>query len=142
MTQMKNAINSKMVFGANTDVLVKSGEQREQLSHAEEKLRYFFNNNCLIEYGFETHYLIGNYIADFYCKQLKLAIMVEKNIHSLSIQKEKVRAQRDQTLNEQYGIKVQYITSNKIMTDFEKVKYELALMCIHRARDLNVSPIF
>ena len=52
---------------------------------------------------FRRQFSVGNYILDFYCPELHLAIELDGEVHNYTIEEDKLRSQ---VLLEQHGIRV------------------------------------
>ena len=76
---------------------------------------------------FLRQYSIDNYVIDFYCPKLKLAIELDGNIHELPEQQE-YDAKRQEHL-ENFGIHFIRITNDELMGNankaFEKIEKEI-----------------
>jgi very-short-patch-repair endonuclease len=81
---------------------------------------------------FQRQHSIGNYIADFYCAELRLVIELDGAVHLNKEQNEKDRL-RDQNLKEM-NFTVLRITNNEIEKNLQ-----LALQKIEKIRKPSVS---
>jgi very-short-patch-repair endonuclease len=74
------------------------------MAGSRKQARYLRNNstypevklwNCLkqdqIGYMFKRQWLLGGYILDFYCSELKLAIEIDGKIHGLKVERDQAR---------------------------------------------------
>ena len=83
------------------------------------KLKLNYLRCSPLGYKFRRQHPIGNYIADFYCHQLKFVIEVDGYIHyRADIKKSDEERQR---VLESEGIKVMRFTNQEIMKDRENV---------------------
>lgn len=69
-------------------------------------------------------YVIGGQIPDFYCPALKFAIEVDGSIHSGSL-KQQNDANRDQYLQETYGIQTLRLSNQRVLGDIDAVIHDL-----------------
>ena len=54
---------------------------RQDMTDAESRMWYFLRNRRLAGYKFVREYVIGNYIADFVCRDKKLIIEIDGGQH-------------------------------------------------------------
>jgi len=90
-------------------------------------------------FGFKVRrqYGIDNYIIDFYCPELKLAIELDGEVHYYS-NKMKSDLRKDQHLAEA-GIKLIRLKNEDMAEDYESIVIYLEDMFKNRARELNIS---
>ncbi len=83
--------------------------------------------NKKLGYKFRRQYGIGYYIVDFYCPELKLAIELDGDIHTLqkNINRDKIR---DKYLQD-CGIIVKRYWNHQIFEDIDSVVEELYCLC-------------
>ncbi|PIT93638.1 hypothetical protein COU00_03365 [Candidatus Falkowbacteria bacterium CG10_big_fil_rev_8_21_14_0_10_43_11] len=62
---------------------------RNHLTKAETTL-WFFIKDAKLGYKFRRQHGIGNYIIDFYCFYLKLAVEIDGGVHQYYLQNQKV----------------------------------------------------
>lgn len=65
---------------------------------------------------------LGNFIADFYCASLKLAIEIDGEIHTFQKARDK---ERDSLLEQKFGIKILRYKNKEILNDIERVIEDL-----------------
>lgn len=92
---------------------------RKQTTDAEQKLWALLRNRQLNGKKFRRQHAILNYIVDFYCHELKLAIELDGNFHTKAEVKEYDRL-RTASLHEM-GITVLRFWNEEVMRDPEKV---------------------
>jgi len=69
-----------MFYGASPLIFERAKQLRNQVTHAEMIIwNYLRGNQC--GYKFRRQHPVGNFILDFYCHQLKLAIEIDGSIH-------------------------------------------------------------
>lgn len=88
-------------------------------------------------FGFKVRrqYGIKNFIIDFYCPRLRLAIEVDGDVHYFRDKMLK-DSKKDELLSEQ-GIKIVRIKNSDLEEDYESVVLYLEDIFKHRARELN-----
>lgn len=110
-------IKSKRFIPYNSDLKEKARKLRNEMTLAEKKLWYqYLKSN---KYKFLRQKTIDNFILDFYCQKLKLAIEVDGETHFTEGEKER-DFNRTKKLNE-FGIKVIRFWNNEIFDNFEWV---------------------
>ena len=77
----------------------------------------------IITVKFRRQHPIGNYIVDFYCHKLKLAIEIDGEIHQVKKQKE-YDLQRSEKFNKQ-GITIIRFTNYQVIYDLRKVVQQI-----------------
>jgi very-short-patch-repair endonuclease len=90
-------------------------------------------------FGFKIRrqYGIDNYIIDFYCPKLKLAIELDGDVHYYS-DKMKSDLRKDQHIAEA-GIKLIRLKNEDLAEDYESIVIYLEEMFKNRAGELNIS---
>ena len=108
-------------------------ERRRQLRNNMtycEKLVWMYLRKKQMKARFLRQYSIDNYVVDFYCPKLKLAVEVDGSIHEEKEQKiyDKVRQQ----YLEGFGVKFVRIKNEELMGNankaFEKIEAEISLL--------------
>ncbi len=90
----------------------------------------YLRNRKIRGYKFRRQYSVDNYIIDFYCPELKLAIELDGEVHDLPDRREydKIR----QTYIERYQIKFLRITNEEFLGNpnkaFEKIEEMIELL--------------
>jgi len=106
-------------------------ENRRDLRKAQTKEELIFwahvKNRRFHGYKFRRQYSIGNFIADFYCPELKLVVEIDGGQHceEENIKKDLLRTEYFENL----GIKVKRYTNVDIKTNLEKVLDDLLEFC-------------
>ncbi|HLE72855.1 MAG TPA: DUF559 domain-containing protein, partial [Anaerolineales bacterium] len=73
------------------ELLHRSRELRHPLTPAEQKLWTLLRNRNLVAYKFRRQHLIGHFIVDFYCAQVKLVIEIDGDIHTRQVEYDAAR---------------------------------------------------
>jgi very-short-patch-repair endonuclease len=85
-------------------------------------------------YQFNRQKIIGNYIVDFYCAELKLVVEIDGTIHDEQVEYDK---QRDKILNSM-GLLVIHYEDHKVKEQFEKIEEDFKKRLKDRAKELGV----
>lgn len=90
-------------------------------------------------FGFKVRrqFGVGNYIIDFYCPELKLAVEIDGNVHHYSDKKKADKAKNDY-LNE-LGIKMIRIQNSDFDEDYETVLKYLERVFKTRAKEFGLT---
>jgi very-short-patch-repair endonuclease len=96
-------------------------EMRKQGTIAEKKLWKELRNHKIVNMKFRRHHAIGKYIVDFYCREIKLIVEVDGEIHEY---------QRDEdTLRQNYLEELEYnvmrFSNEEVISNTEKVMKEI-----------------
>jgi very-short-patch-repair endonuclease len=79
-------------------------------------------NKKLINFKFTRQKPIGNFIVDFYCAKLKLAIEIDGEIHKF----QKIRDdERDNLLKQKFGVKIIRYKNKDVLNNTEVVLNDL-----------------
>ena len=73
------------------ELLHRSRELRQPLTPAERKLWTMLRNRNLAGYKFRRQHLIGHFIVDFYCAQVRLVVEIDGDIHSRQVEYDAAR---------------------------------------------------
>lgn len=102
----------------------KARKLRRNMTLAEKKIWYeLLRKDKLEGFRFLRQKPLDNYIADFYCNELKLIIEIDGESH-LSADAREYDAHRTKVLNG-YGIEVVRYTNDEILNRLDKVKTDL-----------------
>lgn len=90
-------------------------------------------------FGFKVRrqYGIENFILDFYCPKLKLAIEVDGDVHHYR-KKQALDSRKDKLLKNE-GIKLVRLNSYDLEEDYESIILYLEDIFKNRSRELNIS---
>jgi very-short-patch-repair endonuclease len=91
---------------------------RRTPTHAEELLWKYLRTKNLRNLKFRRQHPIGRYIADFYCREARLAIEIDGGIHNIKDQREYDEI-RQETL-ELYGIRVLRFKNREVEQNIEE----------------------
>ena len=112
------ALSARGVFKYNPKLTDRARELRKNSTLMEKKLWENFLKERPQECKFLRQKPIGNYILDFYCSNLLLAIEIDGKIHNKRKEYDK---ERDDFLNG-CGIKVIRVLNNEVENDFDSTK--------------------
>jgi len=115
------ALSERGVFKYNPKLTERARELRKNSTPAEKKIWDGFLKDRPDEYKFLRQKPIGNYILDFYCSELLLAVEIDGKIHET---RKEYDAERDNFLNK-CGIRVIRIPNNDVENNFKKVKQDI-----------------
>ncbi len=93
---------------------------RNQMSEPEQKLWYHLRAKNLKKYKFRRQFSVGNFILDFFCPQLKLAIEIDGDSHfinSRTIEHDKIRGE----YLKQFGIQILRFNNDEVNTNLNSV---------------------
>lgn len=107
-----------MFNGASAVIFQRAKELRNQTTDAETILWMHLRGKQL-GYKFRRQHPIGNYIADFYCHQLKLVIEADGSVHN-NVEVKNDDAERQMAL-ESTGLKVIRFSNDQIKLNIEAV---------------------
>jgi len=111
-------IKSKKFIPYNGDLKENVRQLRQNATKAEKKLWYEYLRGH--EYRFVRQKIIGNYIIDFYCQKLKLAIEIDGESH-LGDRNEEYDKTRTAELD-RFGIKVLRFWNNEVVDGLSGVE--------------------
>jgi len=89
-------------------------------------------------YRFRRQYGVGNYIVDFYCPKLKVAIEVDGSTHNEARVFEKDLVKQEYL--EKLGILVKRYNSNDIFNNLDNILQDIKFVCDERAARLPLAP--
>jgi very-short-patch-repair endonuclease len=120
--QVTGVINSIGIFKANLKLKDRSKNMSKQMTKSEQLIWFnILSKRQLLGYKFTKQKIIFNYILDFYCSELLLAIEVDGESHNDQIEYDIVRTKFLNSLN----IKVIRLTNNEVATNLEGAKTDL-----------------
>lgn len=105
--------------GATGNLFEFSRELRQRSTEAEEILWQFLRNKKHNNLKFRRQHPLNNYIADFYCHDLKLVIEIDGGIHNRS-QNIVYDNNRTSVLNE-FGLTVIRFTNDEVLNNLPEV---------------------
>jgi very-short-patch-repair endonuclease len=100
-----------------TAIKVKARSFRKNMTVAEYRMWYFLRDRRLNGYKFVREQIIGNYIADFVCRQKKLIVEVDGSQHLEAIEYDNLRTKYLM----QQGYTVFRVWNNEVIENAEAV---------------------
>jgi very-short-patch-repair endonuclease len=110
-------------------------ELRQNMTWAEVKLWLHLKRKQVLGFDFDRQRPIGEFIVDFYCKRLRLAIEVDGRSHDY---KEEADVRRDRILAD-LGVRVLRVWNAEIRGDLSGVLSRIHAVVQERAMELGVS---
>ena len=123
-----------MFYSASPLIFQRAKELRNHLTDAERKLWMYLRTSpkgC----KFRRQHPAGNYILDFYCHALKIAIEVDGGIHN-KVKIQEADRKRQQNL-EADGIYVIRFSNREVITNIESVKEQIHIVIDKRQLTLQ-----
>ena len=117
-------MKKEMFYNAGAMIFERAKELRNQSTDAE-RILWMYLRTRPGGYKFRRQHPAGNYILDFYCFQLKLAIEADGLVHDKEEHKN-ADIERQSHLEAQ-GIRIVRFTNDEILKHFEKVIAKLNL---------------
>lgn len=108
-----------LFYGASPEIFKRANDLRKRMTPAESALWTLLRNKQLEGYKFRRQHPAKNFILDFYCHQIKLAIELDGGIHQNPIQAEYDKG-RTYELNE-LGIEVLRFQNEDLWEDADRV---------------------
>ena len=90
---------SRLHIGARASTQQNAKDLRHRQTQAEAKLWSLLRNRQLKGKKFRRQHAIGSYVADFYCKECKLAVELDGNFH-VDVEAKEYDHSRTASLNE------------------------------------------
>ncbi|MDI5899563.1 endonuclease domain-containing protein [Flavobacterium sp. LB2P84] len=104
---------------AAPEIFSNAKKLRENVTKAEEILWLELRNNQLEGCKFRRQHPLLNYIADFYCHQLKLVIEIDGGYHQMP---EQIKLDAERTENIEFqGLKVIRFTNEEVISNISDV---------------------
>jgi very-short-patch-repair endonuclease len=101
--------------GASPQIFLNAKKLRDNATKAEELVWFVLRNNQLDGYKFRRQHPLHNYIADFYCHQLKLVIEIDGGYHQMP---EQIKLDAERTENIEFqGLKVIRFTNEEVLSN-------------------------
>ena len=116
--------NENLLKGATPTLFKNAGGLRKAKTEAEEKLWQSLRNRNINNCKFRRQHPIGQFIADFYCHEVKLIVEVDGGYHNAAEQKE-YDAARTQAINE-FSVRVIRFTNEEILSSLPEVLRKIA----------------
>jgi very-short-patch-repair endonuclease len=109
------SLSDNMWKDASGIVFSNAKKLRENPTQAEEAMWLSLNNNQLDGYKFRRQHPLLNYVADFYCHQLKLVIEIDGEYHQ-TVEQKKLDNERTENIEFQ-GLKLIRFTNEEVISD-------------------------
>ncbi len=133
--KMTYSSSRKSILSYRSDLKNKARENRNNPSEPESKFWYkILQNKQLQGYKFLRQKPIENFIVDFYCFALRLAIEIDGDSHA---EQERYDVKRTSALN-QLGIKIVRYTNTEVMKSLDGVLENLEDQIIMREKELRI----
>lgn len=110
-------------YNAGGDLFVNARKNRKKPTKAEDLLWKHLRNRQYSNMKFRRQHPIKEFIADFYCHELKLVIEVDGNYHYEHNQRDYDEGRSHEL--EQLGIKVIRFTNKEILEDINMVLHKI-----------------
>jgi len=131
-------MKKKMFYDAGATIFQRAKELRNQPTDAE-RIMWMHLRTRPKGYKFRRQHPVGNYILDFYCHALKLAIEVDGSIHN---EEEVIQADNERQKNlETEGIKFIRFTNKEIMINLHEVIGKINFVIDECSEKNNAAPI-
>ncbi len=117
-------------------LLKKAKDLRQNQTDAEKKFWRLVRAKRFSGYKFKRQCVIGSYICDFACMNLRLVVEIDGGQHNENAADE---LRSKQLLN--LGYRVIRFWNNDILTNIEGVAQNLSLTLSQRERELNTPPL-
>jgi len=119
------SVEYPMYFVAKPSIFKLAKELRKSETEAEKRLWRMISKNQILGLKFRRQHPINNFIADFYCVKLKMAIEIDGNIHDI-IEYHNHDQGRSDVLNE-FGITVIRFTNEQITEEIDSTVNEIKI---------------
>jgi len=106
---------------------------RQNLTPAERKLWNALRNRQLNDWKFYRQYPLGLYVADFFCRPLKLAIEIDGDVHAAHTGRD---LKRDAHLQSK-GVRVVRFTNRQVLYEMDTVILEISRLIEERKASKN-----
>jgi very-short-patch-repair endonuclease len=122
----------------NSSITKKARENRKNPTPAESKLWFeVLQNRQLAHFKFTRQKPLVQYIVDFYCAELMLAIEIDGDSHTEQVEYDQ---HRTESLN-RFGIEVIRYTNQEILNNPEAIYLDLVEKIKHRREKPPLSPL-
>ena len=109
----------------NKELKQKRQTLRNNMPQPERVLWYYLRGKNLKDYKFRRQYSIGNYILDFYCPELTLAIEIDGDSHFIDTMATAHDQKREQFLIKQH-IYVIHFTNSDVTRNMDVVIHNIS----------------
>lgn len=121
-----------MFYGAGPKIFARAKQLRASCTPAEIEMWKHLRESQL-GVKFRRQHPLANYIADFYCHQVKLVVEIDGSIHKLQHIKEYDEGRT--YVMEQLGIKVLRFTNEEVFSDIEMVLGKIKSVILNSTPD-------
>lgn len=121
-----------MFYGAGPKIFARAKQLRASYTPAEIEMWKHLRESQL-GVKFRRQHPLANYIADFYCHQVKLVVEIDGSIHKLQHIKEYDEGRT--YVMEQLGIKVLRFTNEEVFSDIEMVLGKIKSVILNSTPD-------
>ncbi|MEZ7505836.1 endonuclease domain-containing protein [Flavobacterium sp. Arc2] len=116
----KNPLLSDTMWKSTSEIIFSNAKKlRENPTQAEELMWLSLRNNQLEGCKFRRQHPLLNYVADFYCHQLKLVVEIDGEYHQ-TVEQKKLDKERTVTIEFQ-GLDIIRFTNDEVLTDINTV---------------------
>ncbi|WP_232758729.1 endonuclease domain-containing protein [Flavobacterium sp. ALD4] len=116
----KNPLLSDNMWKDASGIIFSNAKKlRENPTEAEEVMWLSLRNNQLDGYKFRRQHPLLNYVADFYCHQLKLVIEIDGEYHQ-TVEQKKLDNERTENIEFQ-GLKLIRFTNEEVISNISAV---------------------
>ncbi len=119
MAKLSGREEYPIYFGAKPELLRIAAELRHSMTESEKILWEKLRNRKLLGYRFRRQHPINEFVVDFFCFEVMLAIEIDGSVHNDSYQKERDK-ERTEILN-RFGIKVIRFENEQVKTNMNFV---------------------
>jgi very-short-patch-repair endonuclease len=119
-----------MFYGVTPFIFEKAKELREKTTHAENFLWEYLKEKKLDNLRFRRQHPIFQYIADFYCHEVKLVVELDGEVHE-SEENKKYDINRDYVMRN-FEMEVLRFSNKEIFTNIEWVLNKIRVVSIER----------
>ena len=110
-------MNNRLIRGTTPEIQQAAQKLRQNLTPAEVRLWQALRNKQVKGLRFRCQHPVGNFILDFYCPSIKLAIEVDGEIHSRQVEYDDARTNKLQ----EHGYRVLRFSNEEVMNDLPKI---------------------
>lgn len=132
-------VNVMRYITYNTNLVKFARQNRKDSPHPEIKIWDRILKNKSTGYKFTRQKPIQNFIADFYCSKLRLAIEIDGDTHYVTDKNQVYDAKRTEVLNN-LGIKVLRYTNLDVTRNIEGVYEDFMAQIRMREKELDLTP--
>ena len=119
MVKVKGAEEYPIYFGASVEMLRLAGDLRRTMTSSEKKIWPYLRSKALSGHRFRRQHPIKDFIVDFFCYDVMLAVEIDGEVHQEAFQKERDK-ERTVILNK-LGIRVLRFTNSEIEHQIDAV---------------------